>query len=57
MVKYISTEEPFKFIIDKTKHSRTIISTGFRCQYCGYWTGKKKRIPTRYVFHLKKQKT
>ena len=27
------------------------------CPTCGYWTGKKKRIPTRYVFHLKKKKT
>ena len=25
------------------------------CPNCGYWTGKKKRIPTRYVFHLKKK--
>jgi len=25
------------------------------CSNCGYWTGKKKRIPTRYVFHLKKR--
>lgn len=24
-----------------------------RCPQCGYWTGKEKRIPTRYVFHLK----
>jgi DNA topoisomerase IB len=24
------------------------------CKKCGYRTGKKKRIPTRYVFHLKK---
>ena len=33
------------------------VTIEFRCQNCGYWTGKKKRIPTRYVFHLKKQKT
>ena len=25
------------------------------CSNCGYWTGKKKRIPTRYVFHHKKK--
>ncbi len=30
------------------------VTLQFRCQTCGYWTGKKKRIPTRYVFHLKK---
>jgi len=25
------------------------------CKKCGYWTGKKKRIPSRYVFHLKEK--
>lgn len=33
------------------------VTIEFRCNKCGYWTGKKKRIPTRYVFHLKKKKT
>ena len=33
------------------------VTLEFRCSKCGYWTGKKKRIPTRYVFHLKKRKT
>jgi uncharacterized protein with PIN domain len=32
------------------------VTIEFRCPKCGYWTGKKKRIPTRYVFHLKKKK-
>ena len=32
------------------------VTIEFRCYNCGYWTGKKKRIPTRYVFHLKKNK-
>ena len=31
------------------------VTIEFRCTHCGYWTGKKKRIPTRYVFHLKKK--
>jgi len=31
------------------------VTIEFRCTCCGYWTGKKKRIPTRYVFHLKKK--
>jgi len=31
------------------------VTIEFRCTKCGYWTGKKKRIPTRYVFHLKKK--
>ena len=32
------------------------VTIEFRCPHCGYWTGKKKRIPTRYVFHIKKEK-
>lgn len=31
------------------------VTIEFRCTKCGYWTGKKKRIPTRYVFHLRKK--
>ena len=30
------------------------VTIEFRCSNCGYWTGKKKRIPILYVFHLKK---
>jgi len=30
------------------------VTIELRCLNCGYWTGKKKRIPTLYVFHLKK---
>lgn len=30
------------------------VTIEFRCPSCGYWTGKKKRIPTRYVFYYKK---
>lgn len=29
------------------------VTIEFSCSRCGYWTGKKKRIPTRYVFHIK----
>jgi len=29
------------------------VTIEFRCPTCGYWTGKKKRIPTRYIFHFK----
>jgi hypothetical protein len=29
------------------------VTLEFRCDLCGYWTGKKKKIPTLYVFHLK----
>jgi hypothetical protein len=29
------------------------VTLEFRCTNCGYWTGKKKKIPTLYVFHKK----
>jgi uncharacterized protein with PIN domain len=29
------------------------VTLEFRCSLCGYWTGKKKKIPTLYIFHLK----
>jgi len=32
------------------------VTIEFKCINCGYWTGKKKRIPTRYVFHIKEKK-
>jgi len=28
------------------------VTIELRCSNCGYWTGKKKRIPTLYIFHL-----
>jgi uncharacterized protein with PIN domain len=31
------------------------VTLEYRCTRCGYWTGKKKKIPTLYVFHGKKQ--
>jgi len=31
------------------------VTIEFSCKNCGYWTGKKKRIPTRYIFYLKKK--
>ena len=31
------------------------VTIEYKCAKCGYWTGKKKRIPKRYVFHLKKK--
>jgi uncharacterized protein with PIN domain len=27
------------------------VTLEYRCGFCGYWTGKKKKIPTLYVFH------
>lgn len=32
-----------------------VVTIEFQCSTCGYWTGKKKQIPTRYVFHNKKK--
>jgi len=32
------------------------VTLELKCGFCGYWTGKKKRIPKRYVFHYKKKK-
>lgn len=26
------------------------VTLGYHCERCGYWTGLKHRIPTRYVF-------
>jgi DNA-directed RNA polymerase subunit RPC12/RpoP len=26
------------------------VTLGYQCKTCGYWTGIKRRIPTRYVF-------
>lgn len=31
-----------------------MVTIELQCTHCGYWTGKKKQIPTRYVFHYKK---
>ena len=31
------------------------VSTGKICNTCGYWTGKKRRIPVRYVFTTEKE--
>ena len=28
-----------------------VVTLEFRCPVCGYWTGKKERIPSRYIFH------
>lgn len=30
-----------------------IVTIEFQCPNCGYWTGKKKRIPTQYIFTFK----
>ncbi|MFO7677939.1 MAG: hypothetical protein R6V50_06130 [Thermoplasmatota archaeon] len=32
------------------------VTIELRCLKCGYWTGKKKRIPNLYIFHYEKEK-
>lgn len=27
------------------------VTIEYTCPTCGYWTGKRKRIPTKYIFH------
>ena len=29
------------------------VTLGHKCKRCGYWTGKTRRIPSRYIFTLK----
>lgn len=26
------------------------VTVGYKCKTCGFWTGLKQRVPTRYVF-------
>src|SRR2546422_1753827 len=30
------------------------VTLGFKCPKCGYWSGLRRRVPTRYVFHRKR---
>ena len=32
------------------------VTLEYRCARCAYWTGKEKRVPTRYVFTLREWK-
>ena len=32
------------------------VTIKLKCVKCNYWTGKNKRIPTRYIFHLETKK-
>ena len=45
-------ENPLRRVKNLTLYGGEV-TIEFRCSFCGYWTGKKKRVPTRYVFHLK----
>ena len=57
--KKIMTKCPVCSAVLKRVKNLTIwggeVTIEFNCPKCGYWTGKKKRIPTRYAFQLKKK--
>jgi len=27
------------------------VTLGYKCKSCGYWTGLRRRVPTRYIFY------
>ncbi|MEM0449334.1 MAG: hypothetical protein QW520_05880 [Methanomassiliicoccales archaeon] len=27
------------------------VTLGYRCRFCGYWTGVRRKVPTRYIFN------
>lgn len=56
MIKCPVCESPLKRVKNLTIWGGKV-TIEFQCKKCGYWTGKKKRIATRYVFHLKKKKS
>ena len=30
------------------------VTLGHKCKRCGYWTGKTRRVPSRYIFTLRR---
>lgn len=42
-------EERLRRVRNMTVFGGTV-TLGYRCERCRYWTGLKRRIPTRYVF-------
>lgn len=44
-------EEKLKKLRNKTIFGG-IVTLGYHCQRCSYWTGLRRRIPMRYVFHI-----
>lgn len=49
MVKCPVCEERLTRVRNMTVFGGTV-TLGYRCNRCGYWTGLRKRVPTRYVF-------
>lgn len=46
---------PLKAMKNVTIYGGTV-TLGFKCTKCPYWTGKKRRIPTRYTFFKRKSR-
>lgn len=49
MVKCPVCEERLTRVRNMTVFGGTV-TLGYRCNRCGYWTGLRRRVPTRYVF-------
>lgn len=52
LAKCPSCGSKLRVLKNRTIFDGTVV-LGFICKKCSYWTGKKRRIPTRYIFHLK----
>lgn len=46
---------PIKAMKNVTIYGGTV-TLGFKCTKCPYWTGSKRRVPTRYVFYKRKRR-
>ena len=44
--------EEMEKITNLTLDGQKII-VGFKCTFCSFWTGRKLRVPRRYIFHLR----
>ncbi len=47
-------KSPLKATKNDTIYGGTV-TLGFKCTKCPYWTGIKRRVPTRYTFYLRKK--
>jgi hypothetical protein len=46
-------DHELKYVKNKTIFNG-VVTVGHECTNCSYWTGMKKRVPTRYIFSLRK---
>jgi|GEM_PF-215785 len=47
-------KSPLKATKNDTIYGGTV-TLGFKCTKCPYWTGIKRRVPTRYTFYMRKK--